>query len=46
VFFDIGYRSYLPSVIGKDRVPMGNATMEFVCAPGQIARPGLCGLLA
>jgi MFS family permease len=45
VFFDIGYRSYLPSVIGKDRVLTGNASLEFIRASGQVVGPGLGGLL-
>lgn len=45
VFFDIGYRSYLPSVTGKERVLAGNSSMEFVRASGQVVGPGLGGLL-
>jgi hypothetical protein len=45
VFFDVGYRSYLPAVIGRDRVLAGNATLEFVRASGQVAGPGLGGVL-
>lgn len=45
VFFDIGYRSYLPSVVGRDHVLAGNASLEFVRASGQIVGPGLGGVL-
>jgi MFS family permease len=45
VLFDIGYRSYLPSVTGKERVLAGNSSMEFVRASGQVVGPGLGGLL-
>ena len=45
VFFDIGYRSYLPSVIGRDQVLAGNASLELVRASGQIVGPGLGGAL-
>jgi MFS family permease len=45
VFFDVGYRSYLPSVIGKDQVLAGNASLELVRASGQVVGPGLGGLL-
>ena len=45
VFFDIGYRSYLPSVVGRDHVLAGNASLEFVRATGQIVGPGLGGAL-
>lgn len=45
VFFDVGYRSYLPSVIGRDRVLAGNSSLEFVRASGQVAGPALSGVL-
>ncbi|MGO4534745.1 MFS transporter [Leifsonia sp. 2MCAF36] len=45
VFFDVGYRSYLPSVIGRDRVLAGNSSLEFVRASGQVAGPALGGIL-
>jgi MFS family permease len=45
VFFDVGYRSYLPSVIGTERVLAGNSSMEFARASGQVAGPGIGGLL-
>lgn len=45
VFFDVGYQSYLPSVIGRGHVLAGNSAMEFVRASGQIAGPGLGGFL-
>jgi MFS family permease len=45
VFFDIGYRSYLPSVIGKDRVLAGNSSLELLRASSQVVGPGLGGLL-
>jgi MFS family permease len=45
VFFDVGYQSYLPSLIGKDRVLAGNSRMEFLRASGQVAGPGIGGLL-
>jgi MFS family permease len=45
VFFDVGYRSYLPSVIGRDRVLAGNSSLEFVRASGQIAGPAIGGVL-
>lgn len=45
VFFDVGYQSYLPNVIGRGHVLAGNSAMEFVRASGQIAGPGLGGLL-
>jgi MFS family permease len=45
VFFDVGYQSYLPAVIGRDRVLAGNSAMETVRASGQFAGPGLGGWL-
>lgn len=45
VFFDVGYQSYIPAVVGKDRVLAGNSSMEFVRASGQVAGPGLGGVL-
>lgn len=45
VFFDVGYQSYLPSVIGKDRLLTGNSAMETIRASGQVAGPGLGGWL-
>lgn len=45
VFFDVGYRSYIPSVIGKERVLAGNSAMEALRAGGQVVGPGLGGAL-
>lgn len=45
VFFDVGYQSYLPSVIGRDTVLAGNSAMETARAGGQIVGPGLGGWL-
>lgn len=43
VFFDVGYRSYIPTVIGRHQVLAGNSAMEFIRAGGQVAGPGLGG---
>lgn len=45
VFFDVGYQSYIPTVIGRDRVLSGNSAMETIRASGQIVGPGLGGAL-
>jgi MFS family permease len=45
VFFDVGYRSYLPALIGRGQVLAGNSALEFVRASGQIVGPGLGGIL-
>jgi MFS family permease len=46
VFFDVGYQSYLPTVVGEQRLIAGNSALETVRASGQIAGPGLGGWLA
>jgi MFS family permease len=45
VFFDVGYTSYLPTVIGRDKVLAGNSALESVRASGQVAGPGVGGWL-
>ncbi len=45
VFFDVGYQSYLPSVVGADDLLAGNSAMETVRASGQVAGPGIGGWL-
>ncbi len=45
VFFDVGYQSYVPAVIGKDRVLAGNSAMETIRASGQVVGPGIGGAL-
>ena len=45
VFFDIGYQSYLPAVVGQDGLLTGNSAMETLRATGQVAGPGLGGWL-
>ncbi|RKS73893.1 putative MFS family arabinose efflux permease [Motilibacter peucedani] len=45
VFFDVGYQSYLPGLVGRDRVLAGNSALEAVRATGQVAGPGLGGWL-
>lgn len=45
VFFDVGYRSYLPSVIGHGNLLAGNSAMETLRAGGQVAGPGIGGWL-
>ncbi|MCK2220289.1 MFS transporter [Actinomadura sp. ATCC 31491] len=44
VFFDVGYQSYLPSVVGRGGdLIAGNSAMETVRACGQVAGPGVGG---
>jgi MFS family permease len=45
VFFDVGYQSYLPSVIGPERLLAGNSALETIRASGQVAGPGVGGWL-
>lgn len=45
VFFDVGYQSYVPALVGRDRVLSGNSAMELLRSGGQVAGPGLGGLL-
>lgn len=45
VFFDVGYQSYIPSVVGRDRVLAGNSSMETIRASGQVVGPGIGGWL-
>lgn len=45
VFFDVGYQSYIPSVIGKERVLAGNSAMETLRSTGQVVGPGIGGAL-
>ncbi|MFB4264247.1 MFS transporter [Nonomuraea sp. GTA35] len=43
VFFDVGYQSYLPSVVGRAGLLAGNSAMETFRAGGQVAGPGVGG---
>ncbi len=45
VFCDVGYQSYLPAVIGRDRVLAGNSSLETVRASGEVVGPGVGGWL-
>jgi Na+/melibiose symporter-like transporter len=45
VFFDVGYQSYVPEVIGKDHVLAGNSAMEALRSSGQVLGPGVGGAL-
>ncbi|MET9070526.1 MFS transporter [Streptosporangium sandarakinum] len=43
VFFDVAYQSYLPSLVGRDRLMDGNAKLEIVRNSAQIAGPAVGG---
>jgi MFS family permease len=45
VFFDIGYQSYVPTVVGKKNMLGGNSAMETIRSAGQVVGPGLGGWL-
>ena len=45
VFFDVAYQSYLPSLVGSERIVEGNSKLEVSRSGAQIAGPGLAGLL-
>lgn len=45
VFFDVGYQTYLPSVVRPDRLLAGNSALETIRASGQVAGPGVGGWL-
>lgn len=45
VLFDVGYRSLLLSVIGRDRELAGNSPLEFVRSSSQAVGPALGGAL-
>jgi predicted MFS family arabinose efflux permease len=46
VFFSVAYRAYLPSVVAAGDLMEGNAKLQGSEAAGQVAGPGLAGLLA
>lgn len=43
VFFDVAYQSYLPHLVGRERLVEGNAKLEAVRATSQVAGPSLAG---
>jgi MFS family permease len=45
VFFDVAYQSYLPTVVGPERLLAGNSALETIRASGQVAGPGAGGWL-
>lgn len=45
VFFDVAYRSYLPSLIDRDQLIDGNSKLEFTSSVAQLIGPGLGGVL-
>jgi MFS family permease len=45
VFFDVGYQSYLPSLVERTQIVEGNSKLESSRAVAQVAGPGLTGAL-
>ncbi|MEU5875682.1 MFS transporter [Glycomyces sp. NPDC047369] len=45
VFFDVSYQSYLPHLVGRERLVEGNAKLETVRATAQLGGPVLAGQL-
>lgn len=45
VFFDIGFRSYLPALVGRDKLVDANSKLEASAASAQVIGPFLGGLL-
>lgn len=45
VFFDVAYQSYLPHLVGREKLVEGNAKLESVRAVTQIAGPAMGGQL-
>ncbi|WP_290058946.1 MFS transporter [Amycolatopsis solani] len=45
VFFDIAYQSYLPSLVGRERLLEGNAKLQAVQSVAHIAGPSGAGVL-
>lgn len=44
IFFDVAYRSYLPSLIERDRLVDGNSKLELTSSMAQLVGPGLGGM--
>jgi MFS family permease len=45
VFFDVSYQSYLPFLVGRDRLVEGNAKLHGTQSVAQVAGPGVGGFL-
>lgn len=45
VFFDVAYKSYLPSLVTREQLVDGNSKLEVTRSGAQVAGPGLAGLL-
>jgi MFS family permease len=45
VVFEVGYQTYLPSIVRSDDLVQGNSTVEAIRSGGQIVGPGVGGWL-
>ncbi len=45
LLFGLAYQSFLPSVVGRDRLVEGNGKLAMSASTGQVAGPGLGGAL-
>ncbi|MEU4621977.1 MFS transporter [Actinoplanes sp. NPDC023801] len=45
VFFDLAYQSYLPGLVGRDRLTEANGKLQLSASGAQVAGPGAAGLL-
>ena len=45
VFFDVAYKSYLPSLVSRDQLVDGNSKLEISRSGAQLAGPALAGVL-
>ncbi len=45
LIFGLAYQSFLPSVVGRDRLVEGNGKLAMSASTGQVAGPGLGGAL-
>ncbi|SDK88489.1 Predicted arabinose efflux permease, MFS family [Nonomuraea maritima] len=45
VFFDVAYQSYLPHLVGRDKLVAGNSALEVVRTVAQLGGPGAGGYL-
>ena len=45
VFFDVAYQSYLPHLVGTDKLVEGNSKLQAVGSVAQLAGPALGGVL-
>jgi MFS family permease len=45
VIFEVGYQTYLPSIVRREDLVLGNSTVEVIRAGGQVLAPGIGGWL-